>query len=285
MCGNDTRVASATPSIEGSVPLCPIRFLDQHSPEEVAKYFEKHKHEVPRSHAVCVKRYQSNEASIRQLDAKYGNLVNMIQGLGVKHQPMLPEVDDEAVEDGEEEVNPKNRVQNWAKAVSVTLEDNAEVDRPGEEPAEEDDRQSHFDRDRPLKDIRVGESPSRPWGINVPEHYLEESARSTKSDPTASPLETPQLPEPEPEEVLKAKCPFDHRNMKFAAPPKVMVNDEAPPPSPPQQPPPVVQQPAVIPQEAAKLGAQMVFTGPVFIGYGMEQALALLQQSGFGNKQ
>ena len=32
---------SSQPSVEGSVPLCPIRFLDQHSPEEVATYFEE----------------------------------------------------------------------------------------------------------------------------------------------------------------------------------------------------------------------------------------------------
>ena len=44
------------------IGVCPIRFLDQHSPEEVATYFERHKHELPRSHEVCVKRYQSNDS-------------------------------------------------------------------------------------------------------------------------------------------------------------------------------------------------------------------------------
>ena len=38
-----------------------------------------------------MRRYQSNEEQIRQLDAKYGNLVSMIQGLGAKHKEMLPE--------------------------------------------------------------------------------------------------------------------------------------------------------------------------------------------------
>ena len=57
------------------VGVCPIRFLDQHSPEEVATYFEKHKHELPRSHEVCVRRYQKNEEQIRKLDAKYGSPV------------------------------------------------------------------------------------------------------------------------------------------------------------------------------------------------------------------
>ena len=37
--------------------VCPIRFLDQHSPVEAATYFENHKHEIPRSHEICVKRY------------------------------------------------------------------------------------------------------------------------------------------------------------------------------------------------------------------------------------
>ncbi|KAK3060873.1 hypothetical protein LTR53_019968, partial [Teratosphaeriaceae sp. CCFEE 6253] len=35
---------------EAELGVCPIRFMDQHSPEEVATYFEKHKHELPRSH-------------------------------------------------------------------------------------------------------------------------------------------------------------------------------------------------------------------------------------------
>jgi len=61
--------------------------MDQHSPEEIAKYFENHKHEIPRSHAICVNRFQRNGESMRQIDEKYGNLVNMIQGLGQKHKP------------------------------------------------------------------------------------------------------------------------------------------------------------------------------------------------------
>ncbi|QDS75115.1 hypothetical protein FKW77_007396 [Venturia effusa] len=304
ICGQGLTGPSAPPSVEGSVPLCPIRFLNQHSPEEVAKYFESHKHEVPRSHAVCVKRYQSNEQSIRQLDAKYGNLVNMIQGLGQKHQPLLPEVDDEAVVDEDGEVVPESRVQNWAKAVSVSLEDN--VDVPQSAPVD-DDRLSHFDR--PLKDVRVGESPSRPWGITVPERYAAKGcAESTRSDPTASPLETPMAPGPE--TSTKGKCPFDHKNMKFdAAPPHPAIHDQAPSQPPdqrqlPQQdgshdqpPPPLPQssdprpsfaQPAVFAEDSIPTkpgGVQMIFNGPVFFGYGMEQALALLRQNGLGSKQ
>ena len=61
------------PSVTGSFSKCPIRMLDEKPPEEIAEYFETHKHEIPRSHEICVKRYQSNEHSIRLLDAKYGN--------------------------------------------------------------------------------------------------------------------------------------------------------------------------------------------------------------------
>lgn len=303
MCGQGLTGPSAPPSVEGSAPLCPIRFLNQHSPEEVAKYFESHKHEVPRSHAVCVKRYQSNDAQIRQLDAKYGSLVNMIQGLGEKHQPMLPEVDDEVVVDEDGQVVPESRVQNWAKAVSVSLEDN--VDEPQTAPMEDDDdRLSHFDR--PLKDVRVGESPSRPWGITVPERYATKSGvLSTRSDPTASPLETPMAPEPE--TPAQAKCPFDHKNMKFdAAPPQSAKRDQPPlqtpgqpqlpsqevprtqPPPPQPEQRPSFAQPTVFAEESIPTrpgGVQMIFNGPVIFGYGMEQALALLQQGGLGSRQ
>jgi len=279
-CGQ--KPPSSAPSIEGSVPLCPIRFLNQHSPEEVAQYFEKHKHELPRSHEVCVKRYQTNEASIRRLDSKYGNLVSMIQGLGAKHQPMLPEVqdDEDAVEDDVDESSSKDRVQDWAKAVSVSLQ-GGEDDLPEQTEGVEEDRQSRFDRT--LKDVRVGESPSRPWGITVPARYNDASgAASAKSDPTASPLETPQIQGPE---VVKPKCPFDHRSAKPQ--PVRQKSPEHEPQVQNQNPPhpasihvtPLPNQPASYKQEP-----RMVFTGPVFIGYPMEQALALLQASGYAPK-
>lgn len=146
-----------------SEPACPIRFLDQHSPEDVAKYFEEHKHELPRSHELCVRRFQANSESIRELDAKYGNLVAMIQGLGQKHQPMLPTgpaVEDMSVQ---EELKPNGEIRDWAEAVS------------DEEPAESEAhevREGYFAR--PLKDVRVGESPSRPWGVPIPAKYLDE---------------------------------------------------------------------------------------------------------------
>lgn len=119
----------------GSGPKCPIRFLDQHPPEEIAEYFEKHKHEIPRSHEVCVKRWQTNAESVRRLDERYGNLVSMIQGLGTKHQAMLPETpnDEEEVEDGAE-VMDKAKVRSWAAQVSPEI---GEEDTNAEEGEEE----------------------------------------------------------------------------------------------------------------------------------------------------
>ncbi|TQS39234.1 hypothetical protein Golomagni_00245 [Golovinomyces magnicellulatus] len=143
-----------------SSPICPIRLLGEHSPEEVAQYFETHKHEIPRSHEICVKRHQRNDYLIRKLDAKYGNLVSVIEGLGQKHQPLLP--------DNEENLSTRNipneRLEQWANNVSEN-EFGPEVEHNSIQRS--DDRDSRFDR--PMKEIRVGESPSRPWGISVPE--------------------------------------------------------------------------------------------------------------------
>lgn len=290
LCGNDP--TSAAPSIEGSAPVCPIRFLDQHTPEEVAKYFEEHKHELPRSHEVCVKRYQSNAESIRQLDAKYGNLVSMIQGLGHKHQPLLPDKPELDEDEREEEDGQggRDRVNKWAKAVSECMDDDGPVVTDSAEG--QDERLPHFDR--PLKEIRVGESPSRPWGITVPARYAEAgSASSAKSAKTASPVdktraETRRQDQP-------AKCPFDHGALK--KPPAKQQPSELKPPQDQtiqaeqerlqMNTAPVVVNAPTVPLEAGeatKSLPRMMFTGPVFIGYPMEQALALLQQSGLGTK-
>jgi len=292
LCGNDP--TSAAPSVEGSAPVCPIRFLDQHTPEEVAKYFEEHKHELPRSHEVCVKRYQSNSESIRQLDAKYGNLVSMIQGLGHKHQPLLPDKPelDEVEQEAEEEQGGRDRVNKWAKAVSECMDDDGPVVADSAEEHDEE-RLPHFDR--PLKEIRVGESPSRPWGITVPARFVEAaSASSAKSAATASPAdknraETRRQDQP-------AKCPFDHAALKKS--PQADMQPSQPRPGQDELPqakqekpltdtaPVVINAPTMPPTtgEAVKTVPQMVFTGPVFIGYPMEQALALLQHSGVGTK-
>jgi hypothetical protein len=271
----------------------------------VAKYFEKHKHELPRSHEVCITRFQSNQESIEQLDRKYGNLVNMIQGLGQKHQVWLPEDPDDAIEEEPEaelhlDTNAKadTKVQNWASAVSASLNDGTPPpEEESEEHALDETRTAHFDRDRPLKEVRVGESPSRPWGISIPAKYTNaESSSSVGSVPTAS----PQLPldtgRPIGETPQKTgKCPIDHRAMMGQTPQQPEVSHFGLPPQaqpraptthvppterPPQPPTPEPQQPRE--PEGPKLVPQMVFNGPVFLGYPPEQLAILLQNSNLG---
>lgn len=299
ICGND--IASAEPSIaaSGSAAVCPIRFMDQHDPEEVAKYFEKHKHELPRSHEVCITRFQSNQESIEQLDRKYGNLVNMIQGLGQKHQAWLPEEPEDAIE---EEPEPEvfadgkadAKVEKWAKAVSASLhEGTPSVEDEPTDHALDETRTAHFDR--PMKEVRVGESPSRPWGVTIPPKYTDaHSSSSVGSAPTASPPiplktdcpigETPQEP---------SKCPFDHRAMMGKTPdhkstqrppPTEPVTPRAPPPPPPMSShaPPRTPRPEARSPETVKAVPQMVFNGPVFLGYPPDQLLTLLQNSNLG---
>lgn len=185
---------AAAASVTGSSPdKCPIRMLDARPAEEVAEYFETHKHEIPRSHEICVKRYQSNEQSLRLLDAKYGSLVTMIHGLGMKHQPLLQhERKDGVADDNEREGETgKNEIAKWAaeqqqqqqehgnlhdqSSVHVNSHDNKPEDPdPGPDPDVDcEERRSNYFNRQPsppisLKEIRLGESPSRPWGIAVP---------------------------------------------------------------------------------------------------------------------
>lgn len=282
---------------------CPIRFLDKHSPEEVARYVEMHKHELPRSHEVCLRRYGRNEREVRKLDSKYGNIASMIEDLGQLHQSMLPE-DAEQLPGGSEADEASNRrVENWANDVNTsTPPDDAEA-----LPNDDEDRQSHFDR--PLKEVRVGESPSRPWGISVPIYETDDHDANVLSPP-AAPLKmpTPHHPHGNMPEGGPKKCPFDHT--KFAAfaagrdgpTPKPVSKDEpglqGPPPitpfrnetgrpsatnglPPPQQQYHQQQQPIFVSPDAIQGKSEqppMVFTGPVFIGYPMDQALQFMNQ-------
>jgi hypothetical protein len=279
---------SSTPvSANGSASKCPIRFLDNHSPEEVAQYFENHKHEIPRSHEMCVKRHQSNAENIRQLDAKYGNLVSMIQGLGVMHQPLLPLEEDanEAVERPDDRSD--ERVQNWAKAVSAV--DGDPDSSPGNEANIE--RQSHFDR--PLKEIRVGESPSRPWGISIPipdEPIFSSPPTNIPSGADGSP--TPRMKEdmPSPKTASKPeRFPFDPSKAPPLTPlPPDALHSRGDRGEQKSQMAPKLgfqQNPTFIEPETTqqsgtggKMTPQMVFTGPVFIGYQVEDAIRIMQQ-------
>lgn len=340
---------------------CPIRFMDKHSPEEIARYVETHKHELPRSHEVCLRRNQKNEEQIRKLDAKYGNLVSMIEDLSHLHAPMLP--DAEVNQEGQPaDRQSDRRVSDWAQNVSATVNEAiaAQEDAGHDETTLGDpdlDRESRFDR--PLKEVRVGESPSRPWGISVPFPPDEPLARPasppapvripslTPAQPSEELAEAPavaaakpskcpfdhskmrasgQTPAPavpphatQPEAATRpSKCPFDFTKMRLDGPglaefPKMEIQDQSPPrptttsqaadqPHPThlkQQPqpapldsPPASHQPAFLnlpTTTTTKTGTagmampQMVFNGPVFIGYPMDQAIQFMQQ--FQNQQ
>lgn len=228
-------------SIPGSASKCPIRLLDERSPEEIAEYFETHKHEIPRSHEICVKRYQSNAESIRQLDAKYGSLVNMLQGLGMKHQPLLPAKEDEEAL-AEMDAKSAKKVENWAGNVKESHDVEASADQedlPSSSVVDTEERQGHFDR--PLKEIRVGESPSRPWGISVPGGIA-----SFRNPNESEEIPTPRVTAPNVAPQSQAKKATNER-----------------------------------PEGTAVEKPQMVFTGPVFIGYGAEQAADLIKKCGW----
>nr|POE47224.1 hypothetical protein CFP56_00556 [Quercus suber] len=271
------------------VGVCPIRFLDQHSPEEVATYFEKHKHELPRSHEVCVRRYQSNEEQIRELDAKYGNVVSMIQGLGAKHKDYLPDEPDpeQEVETAVEDARSNEKVRKWATNVSVQAADGRNMP---DEVAGEEERQPHFER--PLRDIRVGESPSRPWGISIPPKYMEHSTRSeTSSRPVQ--ITSPGAPQPaEPASRPQGKCPFGFDKQPPQKPTQAESRDSLAEgrtqnPEPAAFVPTPTTRPAAIAEDdktadAKPQPASMLFTGPVFIGYSAEDAARIIRDISMG---
>ncbi|CAK7564978.1 MAG: hypothetical protein SEPTF4163_002884 [Sporothrix epigloea] len=397
----------ASSSGGGAATRCPIRFLNQHSPEEIAHYVETHKHQLPRSHSICLRRYNKNEVEVRKMDAKYGNMANMISSLGQFHQPMLASAEagpgdiendvsrgggvrnaQEAIDRAELHKSSHERVKTWANGVlisgeSVTGEfgDNNDTIGTGDGSNRRDEfsrgrrrstahsgggessgsggditdpeRASHFDR--PLKEVRLGESPSRPWGIAVP---VSSMSRATLAQPPFSPPAPPvhmmspiRAPfhsppvsptNPAPQETPARKCPFDHGKFGLGIMPppghtpidkedenglveraEAEAAEPTPRPeaghgktSPPEphstipkspMPPPPLQtdfkpqsqtftQPAFVnfpPQTPAQAGAsagaatgatpQMVFTGPVFIGYPMEQAAQFLRM--YNNSQ
>lgn len=243
-----------------SISKCPIRMLDARPPEEVAEYFETHKHEIPRSHEVCVKRYQRNEQSLRLLDAKYGSLVNMIQGLGVKHQPLLhgnerdgERVAGEVVEkwtDDHDHVHDDHNDRHDAEAVENAGNDKEDT------PADREERESYFDR--PLKEIRVGESPSRPWGIAVPAGALK-----LKDD-----LPGERTPGAVPE---AAKGTAEESTLPGGARPKRASKK--------------LKKAVDVDMEGGEEGdgaRRVIFNAPVLIGYGPDEAAAFLKRSGWG---
>lgn len=295
MCEEETFQQDAVNETQPS--KCPIRFLD--SPQEIAQYVEIHKNEIPRSHEVCVRRYQGNEQQVRKLDAKYGNIVSMIEDLSHLHKPMLPGDEERTRRHSNTSKNSNDRVESWAHAVTVSASTDPEV--PAEPPVDVDEgRQSHFDR--PLKEVRVGESPSRPWGISVPTY------KQPRNEPMSPPPAPVRMPSPvrntEAPAKPAGKCPFDHTAMKqpafaglnITSSPDPQVKKDTVSNTPFQTPltptkepqqhhasqgnPTFIPQPTFISPDISKApnGPQMVFTGPVFIGYPMEQAIQFMNQ-------
>lgn len=187
---------------------CPIRFLDTLTPEQLSSYFSTHRHEIPRSHEICVRRYRNtDEAKLREMDEKYGGrgegatgLGGMIKGLGAMHRGLLPENTGKEVSEEDENESQSDKhetsahgesVKKWADSVSHATRDRnsqaitadvAPIIQPTQTSDKlEDPRDSHFDRDRPLRDIRIGESPSRPWGISVPAAAYEATSQQQQS--------------------------------------------------------------------------------------------------------
>jgi hypothetical protein len=261
----------------------------------------------------------------------------MLQGLGQKHQPMLPATEDEEEQEqevAEQEKHSNDRVESWAKAVSQDGID--PTDAAVNVAVEDDERESRFDR--PLKEVRVGESPSRPWGIAVPfnhvppERYEEHETPGSPPAPVMMPniasapkasgcpfsgafgtkAEVPQGHPPV--SAGAAKCPFSgakqeetidtpdstapskndldrlgiHDSQRQSQPqpnqPRA-IGQEQPPFQPHAQsaapPPPAATQPVFLTQPTP----QMVFNGPVFIGYPVDQAMMLMQQWQAGSQQ
>ncbi|CAP69376.1 uncharacterized protein PODANS_1_10400 [Podospora anserina S mat+] len=305
ICAAMLEDAVPSPTAAATASKCPIRFLDKHSPEEIAHYVETHKHEIPRSHEVCVRRYQRNEEQIRKLDAKYGNLVSMVEDLSHLHRPMLPPAaGNDKTRVGSTSSN--KRVEDWAQTIVAADPDIQDNEMPPTPHDEEGDRENRFDRN--FREVRVGESPTRPWGIPVP---IQAGLRPQDIPPvrSSSPVPPMRTEAPAVAPEVKAepkKCPFDHTKMGFKTqmkphPPTADPNLNAGhnlntfylplkyhqelPSSPPQ--PPFVNLPESVKPAAPTSGdkgadrpPQIVynFNGPVFIGYPMEQAMQLMQQ-------
>ena len=279
--------AKPAPSVSQCAPKCPIRYLDAHSPEEVAQYFQNHKHEIPRSHAVCVQRYQSNAASIRQLDAKYGDLVSMIQGLGLKHQPLLPTEDRSAAKaeshESDKPISPKpmSQVEQWAQKLGASRagSDAKSDERRWGERSRSQSRARTPKYERPLRDVRLGESPSRPWGIPVPETQ-KPSASAAEEAPDEGPTEfVPRSLPPTPGgDDDPADRPWSAGVGGDFGPSQAGDEDDGPGGFPTPRPGDRGWARKGDGNDAGRSGPpQVIFNGPVFLGYSAEDAAAMLQ--------
>jgi hypothetical protein len=299
---------------------CPIRYLDNHSPEEVAQYFENHKHEIPRSHALCIKRYQADGQTRRMLDEKYKDTVQMLKGLGKHHQPYLHAP---SIPDVGQLPDPSSaaRVEEWAEEVHAKSPEGDEMhppDEAGEVKVEGyDDRVNQFDRS--LRDVRVGESPSRPWGIHVPvpssmppeaaapvtangdpsQPWTEQDVESALHVPpviehvdnsrsSRRPADAPRCPFHKPDQTWTAdvSSATERRTFpKVGSPPKIDTASISLPDADGEgisTPNPFNSPPRG--QSPRPAQPNMVFNGPVFFGYSPEATAALLERLGGSRK-
>lgn len=239
---------------------CPIRFLDKHSPEELAQYFENHKHEIPRSHEICVRRYRQNEDSVRHLDAKYGNMISMIQGLGNKHQAYLPNDEDPVSKPATPDIQEDGSnvaVKRWARRVS------AERDQQKDSEEEDAPRQSHFEH--PMRVIRVGESPSRPWGISVPVDRVE--AASAASSGHREAVQSAEQPSAASVSSVPSHVNEARRRLSKASQHKPSSHHRS----------------TTSTRTKQNTPHSVIFNGPVFIGYPPDQAVKFLERLGHDN--
>ena len=316
LCGNDDldpikaeinsrRLSNASVSgTSAAAARCPIRYLDNHSPEALAEYFEKHKHEIPRSHAICIQRYQRNAQSLRELDEKYGDLVTMVKGLGKYHQPYLPS--NQGISDTRDPASVA-RVEKWAEDVQKESPPNGEVQVSNEEEHIEGDvhRENRFDR--PLKEVRLGESPGRPWGIHVPVSERAERSATPSPAPDALhgdwPVSGTSLRHPSPvvngtpgqtPSATAKRCPFhvlktsqpekgsnttEKLAVPKAEPPSTSAKgDNAYVPSVRAAISSPAPEPSHVESRAPPIHPKVVFNGPVFFGYSPEDAAVFLDR-------
>merc|ERR1712070_1036907 len=109
-----------------------------------------------------------------------------------------------------EEAKDNEKVRKWASSVSAQAPQATMQEDGPEAGEEEEERVQHFER--PLRDIRVGESPSRPWGISVPMKYLEEREGDAVSDASSRPAQISAGVSPAPQKAddkLKTEAPAE----------------------------------------------------------------------------
>jgi hypothetical protein len=149
----------------------------------------------------------------------------------------------------EQDKSSSHAVEKWADDVSQDAAPAAqEIEATDEEP-----RLPHFER--PLREVRVGESPSRPWGISVPADN-EPTPSALQDDDGVAHLE--MLPEDSqrgPDTTPKGR-PTEHTQKT-----------------------PKQKNEAGDPVDNTDSRTHIVFNGPVFFGYSAEDVATLLQKT------